>query len=176
VTRDDIHRIEESLQIRLPESYRDRMSRFPVPAAAGNSDLGVWDSADRLIAFNLQLRRGAPGGGAPWPARFFAIGHAGDGCPHALDLDDGDAVWWIDHGHLDNPASSKEADSFAGWADTYFATLREEMAGEGVDPDGSPAQRAAAEAKSAREGGIGCLVAAAVVAALVFALVWFLRR
>lgn len=39
-------------------SYRSRMTRFPVPAAAGNSDLGVWDDADRLIEFNLELRRG----------------------------------------------------------------------------------------------------------------------
>src|SRR5262249_22989779 len=134
------------------------MSAFPVPAAAGNVDLGVWDSADRLIEYNLTLRRGAPGGVKPWPAHFFAIGPAGDGCPYALDLQAGDAVWWVDHCHLESPGSGKEAGSFAGWADEYFATLRKEMAGEGVDPDGSPGARSAAEAKGARESAIGCLL------------------
>jgi hypothetical protein len=152
------------------------MASFPVPAAAGNMDLGVWDSADRLIEFNLELRHGAPGGVKPWPGRFFAIGHAGDGCPHALDLEAGDSVWWVDRCHLDNPSSQKESDSFSPWADDYFATLRTEMAGEEVDPDGTPGQRAASEAKGARHGALSCLIAAALVGAVVSALIWFLRR
>ena len=176
MTADDLQRIEELLSIRLPQSYRSRMAPFPIPAAAGNADLGVWDSADRLIEFNLELRRGAPGGVKPWPVHFFAIGHAGDGCPRALDLSAGDAVWWVDHCHLDSPSSQREADSFSLWADDYFATLRQEMAGEEVDPDGTPEQRAAAEAKGAREGTLGCLIAVVIVGAVVLALIWFLRR
>ena len=152
------------------------MVPFPVPAASGNTDLGVWDSADRLIEFNLELRRGAPGGVKPWPIRFFAIGHRGDGCPHALDLAAGDALWWVDHCHLDNPSSQKEADSFSLWADDYFATLREEMTGEEVDPEGSPEQRAAAEAKGARESTLGCLAVAAIVGVAILALRWFFGR
>lgn len=151
------------------------MVAFPVAAAVGNADLGVWDSADRLIEFNLEMRRGAPGGVKAWPPHVFAIGHAGDGCPHALDLRTGDAVWWVDHGHLENPSSQKEADSFSLWADDYFATLRQEMAGEGIDPDGSPDQRAAAEAKNAREGALGCLIVAAILGA-VLAVLWLLKR
>ena len=176
MTADDFRRIEEALAIRLPASYRSRLAPYPIPAAAGNTDLGVWDGADRLIQFNLELRRGAPGGVKPWPAHFFAIGHPGDGCPYALDLRAGDAVWWVDHSHLDNPSSQKEADSFSVWADDYFATLRREMAGEEVDPDGSPDQRAAAEAKSARLGAVGCLIVAALAGTAVTALVWFLKR
>ena len=176
MTADDLRRIEAALQIQLPEAYRRRMLSYPVPAAAGNSDLGVWDDAERLIQFNLELRQGAPGGVKPWPSHFFALGHAGDGCPHALDLRDGDAVWWVDHGHLDNPGSQREADSFAPWADEYFSTLRDEMAGEGVDPDGSPAQRAAAEAKGARDTAISCLVAGALISAVAILLIWLVRR
>jgi hypothetical protein len=176
VTSEDIQRIETALGIQLPESYRSRMTSFPIAAAAGNSDLGVWDDADRLIEWNLELRRGAPGGVKPWPARFFAIGHAGDGCPHALDLSAGDAVWWVDHSHLDDPGSCRQSDSFASWADDYFATLREEMAGEGVDPDASPASRAAAEAKGARQSAVACLVAVALVAAVVALVMWLVRR
>jgi len=174
MTDEDIRRLQETLGITLPASYRTRMAAFPVPAAAGNTDLGVWDSADRLL--QCRARRGAPGGVKPWPARFFAIGHAGDGCPHALDLEAGDAVWWIDHCHLDNPGSHKETDSFSARADDYFAMLREEMTGEGVDPNGTPAERAAKEAKGARESAAGCVLAAVVVAAIVFGILWFLRR
>ena len=176
MTSEGLRRIEEALSIQLPESYRARMRRFPVPAAMGNSDLGVWDSVDRLIEFNLELRRGAPGGVKPWPSHFYAIGHAGDGCPHALDLRAGDAVWWVDHCHLDNPGSHKEAESFSSWADNYFVTLREEMAGEGVDADASPARRGAAEAKGAWQSEIGCLLVAAIVGALVLIIMWLVRR
>ena len=169
-------RIEEALGIQLPQSYRDRMTRFPVPAAAGNIDLGVWDNSDRLIEYNLELRRGAPGGVKPWPPYFFAIGHAGDGCPHALNLRAGDAVWWVDHCHLDNPGSQQEAESFSAWADDYFATLREEMAGEGVDPESSPAVRAAAEVKETRRSAVGCLLATAIIGAVVILVMWLVRR
>jgi hypothetical protein len=172
---EDIARIEVALGIRLPDSYKSVMEAFPVPAFRGTSEVAVWDDPDRLIAYNRELRAGAPGGVKPWPPRFFALGHAGDGCPFALDLDVGDAVWWIDHSHIDNKNSTKEADSFVSWAADYFATLRREMEGEGVNPDGSPADRAAAEARSERETAVGCLIASVVVVALVFALRYLLK-
>jgi hypothetical protein len=176
---EDIRRIEQELGITLPERYRARMVPYPIPAAEGNTDLGVWDNADRLIEFNRELRRGAPGGVMPWPPHFFAIGHAGDGCPYALDLRSGDAVWWVDHSHLDNPSSQKEADSFAAWADKYFATLRDEMAGELVDPDASPQQRAAVEKRNswwnALAGTVGCLLAAVVIGAVMVGIRFLLR-
>jgi hypothetical protein len=175
MTADDLRRIEEALAIQLPESYRDRMLSFPVPAAAENTDLEVWDHADRLIELNRELRAGAPGGVAPWPSRFFAIGRGGDGCSYALDLEATDAVWWVDRGHLDNPVSQREAASFSEWADQYFATLREEMAGEEVDPDGSPAARAVVEAKNARSMSVSCLVALLLLGGVTVAVVWLVR-
>jgi hypothetical protein len=175
VTADDLSRIEQALKIQLPESYRGAMVPFPVPAAAGNSDFGLWDDAGRLIALNQELRRGAPGGVKPWPPHFFALGHAGDGCPYALDLSQGDAVWWVDHGYLDNPSSGKEADAFGPWAADYFRTLRDEIAGEGIDPDGTPQARATAERKGAWQSALGCLLAAVVIVALLAALKWMLR-
>lgn len=176
MTDDELNRIEQLLAIRLPQSYRTRMMSFPVPAAAGNSDLDVWDNAQRLIEFNLELRRGAPGGVKPWPSHFFAVGHPGDGCPRALDLREGDALWWVDHCSLENPGSYKEADSFFNWADEYFAVLREEMLGEGIDPDGTPEAMAASEAKSARAGAVGCLLMGLILSALAFGLIWLVRR
>lgn len=177
---EDIRRIEQELHITLPESYRARMVPYPIRAAEGNADLGVWDDADRLIAFNQELRRGAPGGVIPWASHFFAIGHAGDGCPYALDLRfGGDAVWWIERCHLDNPSSQKEADSFATWSDKYFTTLRKEMAGELVDPDASPEQRAVVERRNswwnALAGTVGCLLAVVVIGALMVGIRFLLR-
>lgn len=173
----ELARIEQALGIALPASYRARMLAFPIPAAAGNADLGVWDNADRLVEYNLELRNGAPGGVRPWPRYFFALGHAGDGCPRALDLrDGGDAVWWVDRCHLDNESSQKEAQTFGRWADDYFRVLREEMVGEGVDPDKSAKVRAVVEAKNARLGLVGCLLAIGIVGAIIFGVVWVVRR
>jgi hypothetical protein len=175
MTADDIARIESVLDIRLPESYRAAVVPYPVPATAGTTDFGLWDDAERLIALNQELRRGAPGGVKPWPAHFFALGHGGDGCPYALDLSHGDAVWWVDHSHLDNPATSKEADTFGPWAAAYFKALREDLAGDGIDPDGTPQARAAEEARGAWQSALGCLLAAVVLMGLLAAVKWLVR-
>jgi hypothetical protein len=175
VKPEELARIEQSLGISLPASYKAAVAPFPVPAAAGNSDLAVWDDAERLVAFNLDLRRGAPGGVKPWPPHFFAVGHPGDGSPYALDLSSGDAVWWVDHCHLDNPATAREAEAFGPWMAAYCQELREEMAGEEVDPDGTPDHRRAGESRGARQSLFGCLILAAVVVALVAGLRWLMR-
>jgi hypothetical protein len=175
VTAEDIARIERALEITLRESYRAALVPLPIPAAAGNSELGLWDDADRLIEYNRELRRGAPGGVKPWPPHFFALGHAGDGSPYALDLSQGDAVWWVDRTHLDNPASGKEADAFGPWAAEYFKVLREEMAGDGIDPDGTPQARAAEEAKGAWQSALGCLLLAVALVGVLALVKWLLR-
>ena len=168
VTADDIARIEAALGVSLPESYRRTMVPYPVPAAAGNAELALWDDADRLIEYNVRLRRRTPGEGGPWPPHFYAVGHPQDGSPCAIDLRSPDAsVWWVDHANLDEGRMVREGDAFAAWVETYFRELREEMEGEGVDPDGSPAQRAAVEAKNARRGWLGCVATAALLGALV---------
>ncbi len=172
VTEDDLRRIQSSLAITLPESYRRRLAPYPVPAAAGNCDLAIWDDVDRLISLNLELRAGAPGGVKPWPVHFFATGHPDDGSPYALDLRQGDAVWWVDHSHLDNPATAKEAESFGPWADRYFATLRDELTRECIDPEGAPSQRAEADRKNAWAGTTGCLAMIALLAGIIALIRW----
>ncbi len=173
MTPEDLGRIEEALGITLPEAYRRRLVPIPIPAAANNGDLGVWDRADALIEYNRSLRAGDIG--AAWPPRMFAIGHAGDGCPTALDLDDG-SVWWVHHGHLDHDATGKVAKDFDTWADDYFATLRDEMAGEEVDPDGTPAARERMERRNASQTALGCTVVLVVVATIVVGIRWWLRH
>ena len=169
MTSEDLDRIESALGITLPASYRRRVSPFPIPAAADNTDLGLWDDADRLIAYNRELRRGAPGGVPPWPSHFFAIGDPGDGSPFALDLRD-ESVWWVDHSGLDNAGTSREVESFDAWATEYITTLRSEMARDLVDPDGTPAARAKEERKSAIGGTIGCVLGLVLFLAVLFLL------
>jgi hypothetical protein len=173
VTNDDLARIEQALGIRLPAGYRRIMAAYPIAAAAGNTDLDVWDDADRLIEYNKRLR----GGAHPWPDSLFAIGHAGDGSPRALDLrtDEG-AVWWMDHANVDSPTSEKESDSFESWAADYFAALREEMSGEEVDPDASPSRRAEVEEVNMRGATIGCVVAPLAIVVVILLIKWLVMR
>ena len=168
MTSDDVDRIEGELEIKLPESYRQVVLAYPIPAFSGNAETKVWDNAKRIIEHNKELRAGAPGGVKPWPKNMFATGHGGDGCPTAIDLDDGDAVWWVDHSHLDNPGSYKEAESFGKWAESYFAQLRQDLEYDDIDPDGTPDERAIKEAPDSRYF-YGCAIVA-IVAFSVFLL------
>jgi hypothetical protein len=167
MTPDDLDRIEQALGITLPASYRRAVDPFPVRACAGNAELAVWDAALPLIAYNLELRGGAPGGVTPWPSHFFALGQPGDGTPHALDLREEGVLWWVDRSHLDSPTSYRMTETFEAWVEQYFKDLREDLAGEGVDPDGTPEQRAAVEADLSRADtrfSLGCLAIALLLA------------
>lgn len=165
----DLARIEAALDVELPESYRSTMLRFPIPACAGNADTELWDDADTLIAYNRELRDGAPGGVEPWPPHMFALGHGGDGCPMAIDLRQPEApVWWVDHCHLDGRGSGQAHDSFLEFVERYVEDLRSDFLGDGIDPDGTPEEREAFYAREAREGCFCWLwvLALAVVAVL----------
>ena len=174
MTPEDISQIETSLGIRLPDAYRRAVQPFPIPACAGNHDRELWDDPERLIAYNRELRAGAPGGVKPWPEHFFAIGRDAAGSSQAIDLRTGE-LWWADHSHLDRAGSYRHTESFAAWAADYLAGLREDLEGEGIDPGGTPERRAAAEEQSARESsrvGLGCLAVLLVGLAAVLITLW----
>ncbi len=175
MTPDDLDQLERELEITLPASYRRALVPFPVAAAAGNSDLAVWDDPKKLTELNRELRQGAAGRVKPWPAHLFAVGHPGDGCPYAIDVRGGDEVWWVDHCHLENPGTTRERLPFAAWAADYFRVLRDEMVGEEVDPDGTPGQRAAVESKQSRLQALSCLMVALVVGLVASVAMWMLR-
>lgn len=165
MTTDDVERLERELGIDLPSPYKKVVLSYPIPAYSGNADTKVWDNVKRLLEFNQELRRGLAGGVKPWPPNMFATGHAGDGCPTALDLNDGGAVWWVDHSHLDNPSSYKEAPTFDGWAEKYFEGLRGDLEGDGIDPDGTPDDRTLAE-RSDGKWFYGCITVLLIVLGL----------
>jgi len=105
MTDSDIMLIERELGISLPESYRQAVCPFRIPALVGNTDCQLWDDAKRLVELNLQLRAGSRARPA-WPAYLFAVGN-----PHgdeliAVDTRSGHGpVWWLDHGCVDSKSS-----------------------------------------------------------------------
>ena len=174
MTPQELAHLDAALAITLPEAYKALFDSFPIPAYSGNSDIAVWDHAERLLKLNLEYRTGAPGGLAPWPPHLYAMGHAGDGCPYAVDLRD-ESVWWVDHGSVDNPTTQQEAALLGPWLAHYFEELRAEMVGEEVDPDGLPADRERSEAKAARANALGCLIAIVVLVLVMWGIRMALR-
>ncbi len=169
MTQEDLRTIESELGVSLPHQYRATMLNFPVPACAGNSDTYLWDDAAKLITENQMLRGGAPGGVPPWPSHLFCLGRAGGGDVYAIDLRETQApVRWIDHSDVNLKSSGRDADSFSEWVTRYIRDLRNDLEGDGVNPDGSPEDRAQAESRNARAGCIAAiLVTASIVGALI---------
>jgi hypothetical protein len=166
MTEEDLNAVESVLAISLPIEYRETMLNFPIPACAGNDDTYLWDNAERLIAENKELRGGRRGG-PPWPNHFFCLGRAGGGDVYAIDLrDPRSPVWWVDHSILDLESSGREAGSFSDWVAQYIADLRSDLAGDGVEPDGSPEEREEVEARNATGGCLSLLLLVAAVAAV----------
>jgi hypothetical protein len=173
----DLDRIEAELSIRLPDAYRDTMLEFPIAACVGNSDTDLWDDAAALIRFNLELRRGAPGGVPPWPPHLFALGHGGDGSPYALDLRDPSLpVWWVDHGAVASPGSGPVGSGFADWFRRYVDDVVHDLEADGIDPRGTPKERDLAEARNARQSCVAFLAFLAVVGAVLLAVVTLANR
>lgn len=144
-----------------------------MPALAGNSDTELWDNAQELVGLNKDLRAGRDFV-RPWPSHMFAIGSSeGSECAGAIDLRVPEApVWWVDHYQLDGRGSGQTHETFDSWVDEYSRALRHDLEADGIDPDGTPEARKAAEDANARAGCrtlltlllIGCAIAGAVVA------------
>ena len=164
MTEPDLASIEQTLGIRLPSVYRRTMLAFPVPACAGNNDTELWDSAAELIKLNQELRA-VRRFVTPWPPEYFALGTDAGGCTQALSLSDG-TVFWTDRCHLPAEGERGEVLDFESWASQYISGLREDLEGEGVDPDGDSTSARKVQETNEKEGvrfQLGCLVAAALL-------------
>lgn len=173
MTEPDLSLIEQTLGIRLPEAYRRTMLAFPVPACAGNHDTELWDDASELIKLNQELRAGRSFV-EPWPAGYFALGTDAGGCTQALSLSDG-TVLWADRCHLPAEGDRGQVEPFDSWAARYVAGLRADLEGEGVNPDGDPAEARKVQEANEKEGlrfDAGCLVVVLLIVAVAFAWRW----
>jgi hypothetical protein len=140
MTNEDIELIERELKLVLPESYKRALVPFRIPALIGNTDYELWDDAGALIYLNRELRAGSrfrP----PWPPYLFAVGD-----PHGDELIAMDTrhpaapIWWLDHGMIDNEGSYLSHSRFEDWVEEFYRDVREDLEGDGYDPDLPPSQ------------------------------------
>ena len=167
----ELDRIQSELRIELPSSYRESMSKYPIPACAGNVDTYLWDSATDLIQANLSLREGTPWRVPAWPSHVFFLGYpegATDG--YAIDLRQPEGpVYWVDHFHLDL-SEGPVSQSFAEWAKNYVRDFTRDLESDGVDPQGLPRDRDVVELANARSGCWTLVLLAVGVAILLIVL------
>jgi hypothetical protein len=164
MTESDLALVEEALGIRLPPTYRQTMLAYPVPACAGNSNTELWDNAPELIKLNRELRDGRPFV-TPWPTEFFALGTDAGGCTQALGLSEG-TVFWTDRCHIPAEGNRGRVRDFASWASEYVSGLRQDLEGEGINPDGDPGTARQIHEANETEGlryDAGCLIAAVLL-------------
>jgi hypothetical protein len=168
MTNSDIKLIEQELGISLPDSYRQAVCPFRIPALAGNTDYELWDDPNRLIELNRRLRAGSRTRPA-WPLHLFAIGD-----PHGDELiaintrsSDG-PVWWLDHGCVDSKASYQSHSRFADWAEEFYRDMRSDMKGDDINPDGKPG----AKSPFTLEYWLALVGMAIAVLLFLFALAW----
>lgn len=167
MTSEDIQLIERELGLTLPESYKQGLVPFRIPALAGNVDSLLWDDAQRLIALNQELRNGDNNRPA-WPAHLFAVGD-----PHgdeiiAIDTrSPAGSVWWLDHGLVNSKSSYQSHTSFSEWVEEFYRNLRTDLEGDGYNAEGSPEDFKTAQDKEAKQNCISCLL---VIFAVFFAI------
>jgi len=107
MTPDDLHKIETSLGLVLPPSYKEVALNHPDP----QGDLGVWNlwaDADRVIQGNEEVR--ATGFfGSDWPHAWFAIGGDGSGCLRFMEVSPADGrVHYADFNDFDSTYAESE--------------------------------------------------------------------
>lgn len=131
----DVHKIEGTLGIRLPEMYKQRMTPFPVRYLAGNCSDELWDDPTAIIERNLELRADKR---LAWPNHWLFIGDPSTGSANAMYLLDADArVTWIDHCDLGG-IDARLGEPFEQWLSNWIAESRKNLELDGIDPDSEP--------------------------------------
>jgi hypothetical protein len=135
---EDINYIERELAVTLPESYRRALVPFGIPLLAGNTAYELWDDAEELVKLNREMRAGSRFIPA-WPPHLYAVGYPHGDEMIALDTRDPEGpVWWLDHGMIDHKASYQSHARFADWVEEFYRDMRQDLEGDGFDPEGAP--------------------------------------
>ncbi len=140
MTDEDIDFIESELNLKLPDSYRSALVPYRIPARYGNTDELLWDDAQALVRLNREKRQGSRWS-PPWPPYMYSVGDPHGDEMIAIDTRDPDGpVWWLDHVNVDHDASYKTSERFADWVEEFYQDLRDDLSGDGYDPDAPPAK------------------------------------
>lgn len=102
----DIQRIEATLEIALPDGYRDFLASRH--ATAWPDDTTIIGDADEIIEATLEYRAGFAGLPA-WPDHWVYVGDEADACPYVLDCNSA-RVMRTDKGNLDRAPLSEYGD------------------------------------------------------------------
>jgi hypothetical protein len=109
MTKADLDRIETTLDLKLPASYRETILHYPqwlVEKQPSWSNVTYWDYADdpdRVIHFNQYVRGFEPGeffDEGPWPPHYFVIGSEEEQNWYFLDLEGGTEAVYLYHHDL----------------------------------------------------------------------------
>jgi hypothetical protein len=98
MTTQQLQMIESTLNVVLPEAYKQVMASYPWPAYQGSTEASLWDDPSAIVE-QTQAQRAGFGDSPQWPQNFVVIGDEDDACPYALDCATGRIVQ-TDHGNL----------------------------------------------------------------------------
>lgn len=122
----EIRKIEKSLRVTLPETYRTFL-KIERDADHYLDDTTIVDEADIIIQATLDYRKGFEGLKA-WPEHLIFVGDEADACPYAINCLDGKFIR-TDKGNIErNPLES--FDSFES-----FIKQRQREENEDVSPE-----------------------------------------
>jgi hypothetical protein len=176
MTLEDTKRIEQALGITLPKHYVSIVTRFPIPAWAGNSETSFWDDADALIGLNLELRE-KEGAREPWPDTFFALGRDAGGCSDALDLiSPSYLVFWADRGYLTDVLTIPSKETIEQWILRQTKDMTSDLIADGLDPNSHPEIRRQQQDAEAKSGFGSCIFLILIAAALIALGIYIGRR
>ncbi len=119
MTKSEIAKLSESLQVTLPQSYREFLSRARPEEIDDTSLLG---DPDIIIEATNDYRRGFVGL-PPWPNEYIYLGDEADACPYVLDCITG-IVRQLQKGNID-AAPIKTWSSFENFVAFYSANFRQ---------------------------------------------------
>lgn len=124
MTPEDIKKIEEETNLKLPTHYIEVITNYPSELLNSDAqDFGLWNSPDEVIEENNTVRKNGYYG-EKWPNNYLIIGHNGCG-DHYVTVLDGDhfSVGFSDHEEM---RCTKYADSLEEFIRKYL-TQQEEI-------------------------------------------------
>jgi hypothetical protein len=174
MTEADVDRIETALGVKLPAAYRHLLTHFPIRFEQGTSVGPLWDHADALIKRNQELRAARRSLGTvsdPIPPHYVFIGDDGGGWQHLLDIRiDPPIVSLMEFEDVATISPHKDdqgkPQALNDWVHQYLIELKND--GVDVAATSNPNEKFG---WGCVLGGLGfCLVAAVVIALMVFGL------
>ncbi len=116
---EDISRVEDALDLKVPKSYSEVVLNYPCPDSEDICQHGLFSDPGRVIEVNLEHRKDG-WFGLNWPDHFFAIGDDGCGDTYFMVVGKDEQVYMADH--EGGPSYETELDDCA-----HFESVQEHI-------------------------------------------------